>query len=71
VQLSIIFKFFKNHKINFIPDTKVRFLFTKKTGILPWLYSIGDTIGLFPIVYADRLAYAQSRGTIYFIIIII
>jgi len=24
----------------------------------PWLYSIGDNIGLFPIVYADRLKYA-------------
>jgi len=25
---------------------------------LPWLYSIGDNIGLFPIVYADRLKYS-------------
>ena len=25
---------------------------------LPWLYSIGDNIGLFPIVFADRLRYS-------------
>jgi hypothetical protein len=57
--------------MNLIADTNARFLL-KTTGILPWLYSIGDTIGLFPIVYADRLAYAQSRGTCttYFINII-
>ncbi len=57
--------------MNLIADTNARFLL-KTTGILPWLYSIGDTIGLFPIVYADRLAYAQSRGTgtIYFIFIL-
>ena len=26
--------------------------------IYPWLYSIGDNIGLFPVVYADRLRLA-------------
>ena len=25
---------------------------------LPWLYSIGDNIGLFPVVFADRHQYA-------------
>ena len=29
--------------------------------IWPWLLSIGDTIGLFPIVYGDRQRYANSQ----------
>ena len=30
--------------------------------VLPWLYSIGDNIGLFPVVYADRLKYGTIQG---------
>ena len=28
----------------------------------PWLLSIGDNIGLFPIVYGDRMRYADENG---------
>ena len=29
----------------------------------PWLYSIGDNIGLFPVVYGDRLRLARDRSS--------
>ncbi|XP_023335354.1 uncharacterized protein LOC111706677 isoform X2 [Eurytemora carolleeae] len=30
--------------------------------VLPWIYSIGDNIGLFPVVYVDRLKYGTLQG---------
>jgi len=57
-----------NHLNHFISDPQefgFRILhnesltYNDSSSVLPWLYSIGDNIGLFPIAYADRLERAS------------
>ena len=35
--------------------------YNESSIFFPWLYSIGDNIGLFPVVYGDRLRLAEDR----------
>ena len=35
--------------------------YNESSIFFPWLYSIGDNIGLFPVVYGDRLRLAENR----------
>jgi len=64
-------EFLNNHLDRFMDDPQefgYRILhnesltYNDSSVILPWLYSIGDNIGLFPIVYADRNKYGSTPG---------
>ena len=36
-------------------------LLNNETIALPWIYSVGDRLGLYPIAYASRVAYYQAH----------